>query len=119
MATTTSYPSPEMFNRLKWGAGTKTAMGAGSAVRVSNLTLGALYVITADADWHFKQGPSASGAVSQATASTTDMPLAATATKYIWISSTDSGADNTNADDAVSATMDSGTGNFFLSKVVL
>ena len=60
-------PSPEHFDHLKWGAGTKTAMGAGSAVRISGLAVGQLYVITADAAWHFYQGPSASGAVSQAT----------------------------------------------------
>lgn len=112
-------PSPEHFDHLKWGAGTKTAMGAGSAVRISGLAVGQLYVITADAAWHFYQGPSASGAVSQATASTTDLPLTAYATKYIWISDASTAGDNTDADDTVSATMDSGTGNFFIAKVRL
>lgn len=126
VSKTSDNPSPESFNRLKWGAGTKVAMSAAGRGVSASLILGTLYVVTADVQWHFLQGPAASGAVSAVSlggvatvvASVTDEMIQAYAYKYVWVSDASTYGDNTNADNAISGITDTGSGNFFYAAVL-
>ena len=124
MAVLPSWPSGDWFDRIMWSAATRVAISAtGSAGRgiTSALSLG-MYVICADHVWHPLQGAFLSSEVasvlySQVQASVTDFPLAAFATKYVWVWSATQGGANTNGNDAVSGISNAGSGFFWYARV--
>lgn len=115
MATWPSAPSPEQFNfpRISSYA---TCLATSAATTGLTLSGGYLYVFRPDHNCHWKQGPAASGAASQVTASTSDEYMPAGSPRYIWITSDATGA----GDDGLSfkSVDGSGGGKIYISRVV-
>lgn len=112
-----TWPTGELLDQQLWSAGVKVTISAAARGVTSALSAG-LYVITADHVWHHLQGAFLSSEVasvlySQVQASTSDMPMAAFAVKYIWVWSATTGGANTNGNDAVSGISATGGSGFF------